>query len=108
MQVFFPKKLNFIPFFSKGKPQRLFAGSAALFRLDIYQNDVRSYPANAVPWDHKIVPGRPKPAQLAPAGDHNGADLPFWQLDDHIVDKPQPLATAHADDLLAVQIRKLG
>ena len=80
---------------------------AALIRPDVHQHNVRANPADTVPGNHKIVPGRAKTTQFALPRHYDGRNLSVWELNNHIPDKAQPPSVADTDDLFAMQIREL-
>ena len=87
---------------------RLAPGHPAFIGLRIHQYDIRPDAADAAPGDHKILPPAPQSEKAAGAGDDDGNDIPLRHLHPHVGDEPQPPPVTDADDLLALQLRKLN
>ena len=68
----------------RSKPLGFAAGDAALVRLDLHQDDIRTDAADAVPGNDKVVLPPKETKKAAGTRYYQGQDLPLWELDLHI------------------------
>ena len=78
------------------------ARNTAFVWLYIYQNDVRTDPPDAVPWDDIVLFVPQKSEKTAGSGNNDGEDMSIRQIDAGIGDISQPLSVTDTDDLFAV------
>ena len=84
--------------------QKIFLASntAAIFRFDIHQNDVRTDAADAVPGDNIVLPAAQKAEIPAGSRHDQGAKPPLRQFQPGISHKAQSPPVGNTDHFLAV------
>ena len=78
--------------------------TAAIFRFDVYQNDVRADSANAMPGDNIVLPAANQAEITAWSRHNNGAKPTLRQLQPRIGHKAQPPTVGYTDYLFAKQV----
>ena len=83
-------------------------GHPALSRFRFHQDDIRADAFDAIPGNYVIVPTAGHTEETAGAGDYDGADIAFRNIDLDISNEAQPLTGTNADDLLALEVGKFN
>lgn len=79
------------------------SGNAAITGLDIYQNNIRTDSADAVPGDHIVILSANHAKQLTRPGNNNGGYTPVRDLHLQIANKPQTMTVVDTNDFFTPQ-----